>query len=263
MHPVDKRRGVRLFARGVAAAAAMLMIFIAGGGAISAAPSFQLVFDGKHNDSLWHEGPFTSSLPQCPSGSAIDVEVDDATLTALRRFTCDGGGDFTARIASLRAEHGGTGTWSIVGGSGPLTDLRGTGTFTSVRLSGSADDPRTITFRSTWNGVAAFDVAPPTVAVVSASAHKLARPKGAWRIVAVVAVDDAGGSISWRLVISDRRKPLVPLASKSADSPNGSLRAAIQLHPPKGARMLRLQVDAADAVGNHSSAVALLRLAYG
>ncbi len=63
----------------------------------------------------------------CPSGSAADVSVEATTDTALRRFTCAGGGDFSARIAPLPAEHGGTGTWQIVDGTGPLAGLRGKG----------------------------------------------------------------------------------------------------------------------------------------
>jgi hypothetical protein len=239
----------------------ILTIVTAGaGGAVTAAPAFHLVFDGKHNENLWHEGSFTSSAAFCPSGYAADIDVDDTTLTAVRRFTCSGGGDFTARLGSLRAEHGGTGNWTIMGGSGPLADLRGMGTFTSVRLNGNQDDPASITFRSTWDGFAAFDVLAPTVSIASASIRKLARPSGAWRVVALVAVDDAEGATSWRLVVSDRRKPLLPLASKTGESANGTIRIVIKLRVPKGVRTLRLQADGTDAVGNHASSVKPLRL---
>ena len=248
-------------ARSVAAAVTLLTAVTAGAsGAVTAAPSFHLVFDGTHNENLWHEGPFTSSAAFCPSGYAKDIEVDDATLTAVREFTCSGGGGFTARLGSLRAEHGGSGNWTIVGGSGQLTDLRGTGTFSSVRLSGNADDPMSITFRSTWDGVAAFDVTAPAVTVSSASARKLARPSGAWRILTSLVVDDAEGTTSWQLVVSDRRKPLLPLASKSGESANGPIRLVMQLRLPTGTRVLRLQVDATDVVGNHTSSAKLLRL---
>jgi len=53
-------------------------------------------------------------------------------------------------VGRLSAEHGGTGTWQIVSGTGSLADLRGKGNFTSVRTGGDPNDPETITFRSTW-----------------------------------------------------------------------------------------------------------------
>src|SRR5689334_15297923 len=80
-------------------------------------PSFHLVFDGRHNQALLHEGTFTTSSSWCSSGSAADVSIDDPTLTATRRFTCAGGGDFTATVSPLRAEHGGSGSWQIVSGT--------------------------------------------------------------------------------------------------------------------------------------------------
>jgi hypothetical protein len=100
---------------------AAAFIFVTAGAAARTAPlSFRLVFDGRHNAALLHEGTFTSSASFCPSGSAADVSVEATTDTALRRFTClGGGGDFSARIAPLPAEHGGTGTWQIVDGTGP------------------------------------------------------------------------------------------------------------------------------------------------
>src|SRR5947208_14958430 len=87
-------------ARVVAIAAVALL---SAGGAAAAPASFQLVFDGKHNASLLHEGTFTSSSSLCPSGTAADVSIDEGTLTALRRFRCDAGGDFTAKVGLLRA----------------------------------------------------------------------------------------------------------------------------------------------------------------
>jgi hypothetical protein len=109
----------------------------------------------------------------------------------------------------------------------------------------------------TWDGAAAFDVTPPAVTISSASARKLLRPSGAWRVLASLVVDDTAGATSWQLVVSDRRKPL---ASKSGESANGSIRVVTQLRLATGTRVLRLQVDATDAVGNHASSVKLLRL---
>src|SRR5207247_1902836 len=73
------------------------------------------------------------------------------------------------------AEHGGSGTWQIIDGTGPLANLHGKGTFTSSLVSGHSDDPPTIVFRSTWNGVADFDAQPPTVVLKAAVVRKLER----------------------------------------------------------------------------------------
>jgi hypothetical protein len=155
--------------------AALALIGVGGAGA-AAPPAFELVFDGRHNAVLLHEGTFTTSSSWCPSGSAADVSIDDATLTATRQFTCAGGSDFTAKVWPLSAEHGGSGSWQIVAGTGSLESLRGEGTFTSTRLSGDASNPATIVFRASWNGVADFDDTPPIVRVRGASARKIVRP---------------------------------------------------------------------------------------
>ncbi len=229
-------------------------------GGRSAPAAFQLVFDGKHNSDLLHEGPFTTSASFCPSGYAVDVSIDDVTSTATRRFTCDdpsGGFGFVALVSPLPAEHGGGGSWQIVQGSGPLADLRGKGTWTSVRLGGS--DPPSITFRSTWDGFVDFDVSPPAVAVTGTGARKLRRPAGAYRLRLAASLTDAGGLVSYRLVVVDPRNPLVPLASKTGDT-SGSLDVVLRVRPKKTARILRLEIDAADVVGNRLSVVRAVRL---
>ena len=103
-----------------------VLVLIGSGGAGAAVPSsFHLVFDGRHNAALLHEGTFTTSSSWCRSGTAADTAIDEATLTATRVFRCAGGGDFTAKVTPLNAEHGGIGAWQIVAGSGTLADLRG------------------------------------------------------------------------------------------------------------------------------------------
>jgi hypothetical protein len=188
------RMNRRTVLRAVVAALVALAV-PAAGSSTNASSEFQLVFDGKHTPSLLHEGPFTTSAAFCPSGQAVDTGVDSATETALRKFTCAGSsGGFTARVGRLPAEDGGSGTWQIVEGSGPLADLRGKGIWSSVRLGGNPTDPATITFRSTWKGVADLDAAPPTVAAQKRSAQKLRRPKGAYRVRLVLTLNDAAGS---------------------------------------------------------------------
>jgi hypothetical protein len=242
--------------------AAALIFVTSGAAARTAPPSFQLVFDGRHNAALLHEGTFTTSTSFCPSGSAADVSVEATTDTALRRFTCAGSaGDFSARIAPLPAEHGGTGTWQIVDGTGPLAGLRGKGTWTSTRLSGRPDDPATIMFRSTWEGVVALDVSPPATSVTSASARKLKRPKGAYAMRVVLSLTDNGGDlVSYVLQVVDPRKPRSTLIYKLGQTTSGSAALTFRIKPTKGTRAVRVEVVAGDAVGNEASATKLLRL---
>jgi hypothetical protein len=231
------------------------------GGSRAAPASFKLVFDGRHNAALLHEGTFTSSVVACPSGSAADVSFDTETESALRRFTCAGSeGDFTARVAPLPAEHGGLGSWQIVAGNGPLANLRGKGTWTSTRLAGSRDDPATIVFRSTWDGVADFDATAPTVAVSSVSTRKLRRPKGTYRLRVVLSLSDAeGGVVSYRLEVVDPRKPRNLLGWTKGETTATSV-ATVRVHPAKTTRVLQLKIAANDAVGNDATFTKTVRL---
>jgi hypothetical protein len=241
-------------------ASAALASIAAASGARTAASSFQLVFDGRHNADLLHEGTFTTSASFCPSGRAVDVTVDSGTDSATRRFTC-GSGDFTARVTPLPAEHGGGGSWQIVAGTGPLADLRGRGTWTSVRLGGSSADPATITFRSTWHGIADFDVSPPTVAVAKAAARKLRRPKGSYSLRLVLAlVDPEGNPVAYRLRVIDPHRPVDPLVSKAGETSAAAVTFVVRVHPTARTRALQVRLDASDPVGNASAAARTLRL---
>jgi hypothetical protein len=185
-----------------------------------------------------------------------DVSVEEQTLTALRKFTCDAGGDFTAKIRPLDAEHGGSGSWQIVAGTGPLADLRGKGSFTSVLLSGGPD-PSTITFRSTWKGVADFDVTPPTIGLRHWSAKKLKRPRGAYRVtLALSLADTGGGPVSYVLQLSASRSVNFTQGRTATGSVTRSLRIKVGKHT----RRVRLTIEASDAVGNQSSFAKTLRL---
>jgi hypothetical protein len=225
-------------------------------GAVGAtAPAFHLVFDGSHTRALLHEGTFTTLSAWCSSGTASDVSVDATTDTATRRFNCAGGGDFTAKVRPLPAEHGGNGSWQIVSGSGPLADLRGKGTFSSLRLGGSSDDPAAITFRSTWDGVAGFDATPPNVGISRATPKKLRRSTSTYTIRVVVAVtDNGGGPISYVLQAVDARKPTYVLAYKAGRAPAGTITTTFRVKASRKTRVVQLEVDATDAVGNTAHA---------
>jgi hypothetical protein len=243
---------------GVAIAAVALL---STGGAVAAPASFQLVFDGKHQANLLHEGTFTTSSSSCPTGTAEDVSIDETTLTAVRQFTCDAGGGFTAKVGPLPAEHGGSGSWQIVAGNGSLADLRGKGTFTSVRLSGDPSDPETITFRSTWTGVADLDASPPTTGVKHWHAKRLKRPKGAYKVTLGLSLtDNGGGPVSYELEIVDPKKPSHSYAFKLGKTATGSVTRSLRIKVGKRTRRVRLKVEATDAVGNQSAFAKTFRL---
>jgi hypothetical protein len=231
------------------------------GGAEATAPAtFHLVFDGRHNAALLHEGTFVSGASWCASGSAADQTVTPSTDTAVRRFSCAGGGDFTAKVQPLPAEHGGSGTWQIVAGTGALADLRGKGTFTSVRVSGSSDDPATITFRSTWDGVADFDATPPTVGIAG-SALVLNRTQRVYRLRVVLSLTDASaGPIAYVLEVVDPRKPAASLIYKLGKATAATVTSSFRIRISKGAKALRVTLGATDAVGNDASTSKTVRL---
>jgi hypothetical protein len=243
----------------VAVAAVAVAVWIGGAG-IAAPPSFQLVFDGRHNAQLQHVGTFTTGASWCTSGSVAEISIDSTTDTATRRFTCAGGGDFTATVRPLPAEHGGSGTWQIVGGTGPLADLRGKGTFASALVSGHPDDPTTIVFRSTWSGVADFDVDPPTVALKAVVVHKLKRPVGTYTLrLALSLTDSGGGRVAYVLQIVDPKKPTRAFIYKLGQT-GGDVTSTFRIKVPVTMRAVRLEVDASDAVGNTAAFSRMIRL---
>jgi hypothetical protein len=243
-----------------------MLVFVAAallsaGGAEATVPAtFHLVFDGRHNAGFLHEGTFVTGATWCASGSAVDESVTPSTDTAVRQFSCAGGGAFTAEVQPLPAEHGGSGTWQIVAGTGPLADLRGKGTFTSVRVSGSSDDPATLTFRSTWDGVADFDATPPTVGIAG-SAHVLNRTQRIYRLRVVLSLTDAStGPIAYVLEVVDPRKPSASLIYKLGKATAATVTSSFRLKVSKGAKALQLRLDGTDALGNDASTAKTVRL---
>lgn len=232
----------------------------AAGGAGAAPPAFHLVFDGSHSAALLHQGTFTTSSTSCPSGTAADVSIEDATLTATRRFTCSGGGEFTALVRPLDAEHGGSGSWQIVSGSGALADLRGKGTFASTRLTGDPGNPASVTFRSTWDGVAGLDAAGPTVAVTSSSVKKT-RVKATYSVRVVLSLaDSSGGPVAYTLEVATPSKPASPLVFKQGTTSLATVTSSFRVKLPATTRRLRVKIGATDPLGNTSSAAATIRV---
>src|SRR5262245_51697051 len=107
------------------------------GGAGAALTEFSLTFTGKHvadasfPAGLHHEGRFSASAPFCPTGSAIDTRhVQDPPLWVERTHTCDdGSGSIIVSMPDVTGEHGGTGVWRIIAGTGKYETLRGSGSY--------------------------------------------------------------------------------------------------------------------------------------
>jgi hypothetical protein len=57
---------------------------------------------------------------------------------------------FSAGVRLGAPEHGGTGTWQIVEGTGRYTTLRGLGTYVGTKLSGDSNVFESITYRTSW-----------------------------------------------------------------------------------------------------------------
>jgi hypothetical protein len=229
---------------------------LTGVAATQTAPSqFRLVFEGSHNDALLHFGTFTAS-GFCTSGLAADIgTIGEA---GLRRFTCAGGnGTFDARISPLPAEHRGGGTWQIIAGSGELAKLRGRGSFTSDLIAGDLDNPPTIKFRSTWQGVVDLDDAPPTIAFARVTAQKLRRPARTYLLrVAFTAQDAAAGTrVAYTATL------LVGIASYlRTGTTTGLASLSIRFRAPRRVRTAQIRVRAADPLGNEGVTTRAIRL---
>jgi hypothetical protein len=235
------------------------------GGADAAPTALQLVFDGHHvvaafptPTGLSHEGPFTSTSSLCPSGYARDIAQTDQLATRL--FTCDGSdGTFTATVTPHLAEHGGVGSWRIIGGTGSLDDLRGKGSFSSVLTSGDPNDFLSISFRSTWQGTIDLDATPPTVAIARQALRKLARPRRTYVMqLALSFSDNNKADVTYTLTLVNPRNLFV-FVRKSGQA-SGTIAWTFRLRPPSTSRLLRLSVTATDQVGNAANLTKTIRL---
>ena len=233
----------------------------------TAAHPFGLTFDGRHEADaespvgFRHVGPFTASDPFCASGQARTLGgTDTAPLTRL--LICeDGSGTASAFFMPPDSEHGGSGTWRIVSGTGKYEKLRGHGRFTSVRTGGDPLDHGSITFRSEWTGLADLDDAPPAIAFASATAAKLRRPAGTYSIKLALALSDdtAENSVSYTLRVTTLSGIELARRFGTATTPTVSLTLRIR---PQNARVkaVRLHLAGEDPIGNTQSLTRALRL---
>lgn len=235
----------------------------------SAAPSsFELVFEGRHEAApespvgFWHVGPFAASGAFCPSGDTATLGVTGTTpadAEATRLLTCDdGSGSATALVISIDREHGGSGNWRIISGTGQYEKLRGQGRFLSVRTSGDPLDHGTIAFRSNWTGEAALDDLAPAIDISRASAAKLRRPKGSYVVRVVFSARDLpGNAVRYLITVSGGK---FTLDSKAGETASGAASAVFRVRPAKTVRTLRLEITASDPLGNESKLTRSLRL---
>ena len=237
-----------------------------------AAPSpFEVVIDGfrspatpveKFFTGFRNEGPFSASLPFCPSGYAVDLEWLGplGLVHGTRQFSCsDGSGSITARQRVLQTDLNTylKGDWKIVEGTGPYAKLRGKGTFATVM---SGDDFATRRFRETWSGLVDFDDTPPTVAITTTRTQKLRRPAGAYSIRVILSARDekAETAIAYRIGIRSGDREA---ASRSGETMSGTASATLRVRLWKNERRtLRLVIVGSDALGNEHVVSRMLRL---
>jgi hypothetical protein len=242
-------------AAAIAAIATPAVLAITAAASTAAPSSFELVFEGRHEpQSFWHVGEFTASGAFCSSGSVRSLGVtgtSPADTEATRVLTCaDGSGSATARVVSIEHEHGGAGEWRIVSGIGRHEKLRGQGTFRSIRAGGDPSDHASITFRSTWTGIADQDDTPPAIAIARASVTKLRRPPSSYVLrIAFSAHDAPGNAVRYHIAVKGKG---AFLASRLGETRSGRTWAAIRVRAPKGVRTLSVEIIASDPLGNAS-----------
>jgi hypothetical protein len=247
-------------ARALIALLAMSAVGVIASSASTAAPSsIELVFEGWHEPAadspvgFWHVGPFSASDPFCLSGSVATLGVrgtSPALGEATRLLTCaDGSGSATALVVSPDGEHGGAGEWRLVSGTGKYERLRGRGTFRSVRTGGDPHDHGTITFRSSWTGIADHEDTPPAIAISRASVTKLRRPTGSYVVRVAFSAQESSGAVRYRIAVYGKG---AFLASRLGETQSGRASAAIRVRAPRSLRRLRVEITASDPLGNES-----------
>jgi hypothetical protein len=240
----------------------------------SVAAQFELTIDGRHEPVAVsadypfggrHTGRFTSKPPFCASGSLVDLKIvvsGGAPVSNNRLFTCDDGtGTLTLSIFNPIAEHDPPfrSTWAILDGSGNYAGLRGTGTYRGEFLSGGPDF-LSVVFRSALEGFADRDSVAPAIAISSVRATKLRRPVGAYvvRIALSLRDDVAGNAVSYTVTA---RSGTAELARAFGKTGGGSLSVALRVKPDATKlRSLRLEVTAADPVGNEARMARTVKL---
>jgi hypothetical protein len=202
-----------------------------------------------------YEGTFTASAPFCPAGSAADVQQYPFAIVAVRSLTCtDGSGGVVLRIGPRTGEEslGGTGTWTIVDGTGRFAGLRGTGKWLVGGEDLAAGRPM---FRMALSGVAAFDVGAPRIAFARSS---VTSGKRDWmvRYTFSAADDVASNRVSYRVAVLTNGRLLGMRDGTTAAARPVSLGQ----RAPRGVRNVTVVLTAIDPLGNTSRLVRLVHI---
>jgi hypothetical protein len=238
------------------------------GGANAALTQFSLTFIGRHvidpvsPTGLHHEGRFTASAPFCPSGTAVDTRhVQAEPLSVERTYTCDdGSGSIIVSMPNVTGEHGGSGSWQIIRGTGKYEKLRGSGTFVGQLLGGDPADFLSITYQTTWKGLVDFDADPPALSLTATAAKlKLAKRSYSLRVGVVVRNEAPGARVTYSLIVQSRGQ-YVSGGSRNGSTTAGRAAFALRITPPRPARTVQITVRASDPVGNESTTSRLVRL---
>jgi hypothetical protein len=254
--------GHRLALVGIALGAVIALVPIH---ATAAPTPFSLTFEGAHfvdstlPGGLRHDGRFTASAPFCSAGRAHDVRhVVVEPLSVLRMHMCDdGSGSFTALMPTVRGEHGATGAWRIVEGTGAYATLRGVGTYTGTITSGDPNANETISYRTEWRGVVDFDADPPAIESFKATVRKLRQRVRAYTLRIGLTARDTSLPISYTV---DARAGRALLDLKQASTASGRATITVRIRPPRAARSVRILLTARDALGNETSTSRAFRL---
>jgi hypothetical protein len=256
--------GIRLAFVGIALGAVIALVAVR---ATAAPTPFLLTFEGAHfldstlPHGLRHDGRFTASAPFCSAGRAYDARHDDGaegSLAVYRMHTCDdGSGSFTAFMPAVRGEHGGSGAWRIVEGTGRYATLRGQGTYTGTLTSGDPNRFETISYRTDWRGVVDFDADPPTIESFAATVRKLRQRVPAYTLRIGLTARDASLPISYAV---DLRAGRTLLDLKRASTASGRATITVRIRPPRAARSVRILLTASDVLGNETSTSRAFRL---
>lgn len=255
--------GLRVALVGIALGAVVALAAVR---ATAAPTPFLLTFEGAHfidstlSGGLRHDGRFTASAPFCSAGRAYDVRQLDmpGVLNLFRLHTCDdGSGSFTAFMPNVRGEHGGSGVWQIVEGTGAYATLRGVGTYIGTRISGNPDAFETIVYRTEWRGVVGFDADPPTVETLTATGRKLPQRVPSYVLRIGLTGRDTSSPITYTV---DVRAGRALLDFKRVSTASGQATITSRIRPPRAARSVRILLTASDVLGNETNTSRTLRL---
>ncbi len=240
---------------GLALVLAVLTVTTATASAGSGSTPFTLVFEGSRVAAqeidmfafgARDEGSFEAGPPLCDAGSAVDLEqrLADGWMTGLRRFDCEGGdGSVIARTWVLDGDPSWGyegGAWQIIEGDGDFKRLRGKGTYARVLLDDGATS-------EVWRGVVDFDDVAPQVTVRKITLERPRRPGGAYVVrVSFRAHDDFGGPVSY--LVTARSRFL--LAAKYDTALPETSSVVLHVRPRTDDRMVRLEIEASDPLGN-------------